>query len=59
MPISALTGHTVTADDKAPEATRYYSQMTEAQKAEIRHEALVSIVDDARLALRVALSANR
>jgi hypothetical protein len=27
--------------------------MTQAQKAEIRHEALVSIVDDARLALRV------
>jgi hypothetical protein len=28
-------GHTLTASGEAPEATRYYSQMTEAQKADV------------------------
>src|SRR5206468_11289365 len=44
---------TLRTDGQAPEATRYYSQMTEAQKAEIRHDAIVAITDDARQALRV------
>ncbi len=34
-------------------ATRYYSQMTENQKAEIRHETVLAMMDDARLAVRV------
>ena len=38
---------------EAPEATRYYSQMTENQKAEIRHDTILAIMDDARLAVRV------
>jgi hypothetical protein len=46
-------GHTPGARGEAPEATRYYGQMTEAQKAEIRHDAIVAITDDARQALRV------
>ncbi len=56
VPLEVLTeamGHTLGAHGQAPEATRYYSQMTEAHKAEIRHEAIVAITDDARLALRV------
>jgi hypothetical protein len=56
VPLQVLAearGHTLRADGQAPEATRYYSQMTEAQKAEIRHDAIVAIADDARLALRV------
>src|SRR5947209_10410966 len=46
-------GYACAADAQAPEATRYYSEMTETQKAEIRHEAIVAIMDDARLAVRV------
>jgi len=56
VPLEVLAdamGHTLSTDGQAPEATRYYSQMTEAQKAEIRHDAIVAIADDARLALRV------
>ena len=51
--LAEAMGHTLGADGQAPEATRYYSQMTEAQKAEIRHDAIVAMMDDARLALRV------
>jgi hypothetical protein len=46
-------GYAFAADGQAPEATRYYSQMTETQEAEIRHEAILAIMDDARLAVRV------
>jgi hypothetical protein len=46
-------GHTLTARGEAPEATRYYSQMTENQKAEIRHDTVIPMMDDARLAVRV------
>jgi hypothetical protein len=56
IPLEVLAeamGHTLTADGQAPEATRYYSQMTEAQQAEIRHDAVLAIMDDARLAVRV------
>jgi hypothetical protein len=56
VPLEVLAeamGHTLTADGEAPEATRYYSQMTEEQKSDIRHEAVLSIMDDARTALRV------
>ena len=51
--LAEAMGHTLGADGQAPEATRYYSQMTEAQKAEIRHDAILAITDDATLALRV------
>jgi hypothetical protein len=51
--LAEAMGHTLSPDGRAPEATRYYSQMTEAQKAEIRHDAILAITDDARLALRV------
>jgi hypothetical protein len=51
--LAEAMGHTLDADGHAPEATRYYSQMTDTQKAEIRHEAIVAIMDDARLAVRV------
>ena len=51
--LAAAMGHTLGADGQAPEATRYYSQMTETQKTEIRHEAIVAMMDDARLAVRV------
>ena len=50
VPLEVLAeamGHTPGADGQAPEATRYYSQMTEVQKAEIRHDAIVAIMDDA------------
>ena len=56
VPVEVLAeamGHTLRADGQAPEATRYYSQMTETQKADIRHEAIVAMMDDARLAVRV------
>jgi hypothetical protein len=56
VPVELLAeamGHTLGAHGQAPEATRYYSQMTEVQKAEIRHEAILAITDDATLALRV------
>ena len=56
VPLEVLAeamGHTLTSDGEAPEATRYYSQMTEEQKSDIRHEAVVSMIDDARTALRV------
>ena len=46
-------GYAFAADGQAPEATRYCSEMTETQKAEIRHEAILAIMDDARLAVRV------
>jgi hypothetical protein len=51
--LAEAMGHTLTGDGRVPEATRYYSQMTEAQKAEIRHDAILAIMDDARLAVRV------
>ena len=51
--LAEAMGHTLNADGQAPEATRYYSQMTETQKTEIRHEAIVAMMDDARLAVRV------
>ncbi len=51
--LAGAMGHTLGADGQAPEATRYYSQMTETQKTEIRHEAIVAMMDDARLAVRV------
>ena len=56
VPLEVLAeamGHTLSTDGQAPEATRYYSQMTEAQKAELRHDAILAITDDARVALRV------
>ena len=56
VPLEVLAeamGHTLGADGQAPEATRYYSQMTDTQKAEIRHDAILAITDDARLALRI------
>jgi hypothetical protein len=56
VPLEVLAeamGHTLSTDGQAPEATRYYSQMTEAQKTEIRHDAILAITDDARVALRV------
>jgi hypothetical protein len=56
VPLEALAeamGHTLTASGEAPEATRYYSQMTENQKVEIRHDTILAIMDDARLAVRV------
>jgi hypothetical protein len=56
VPLEVLAeamGHTFSTDGQAPDATRYYSQMTEAQKAEIRHDAILAITDDARLTLRV------
>jgi hypothetical protein len=46
-------GHTLTASGDAPEATRYYSQMTENQKAEIRRDTVMAMMHDARLAVRV------
>ncbi len=46
-------GHTFGADGQPPEATQYYSQMTETQKAEIRHDTAVAMMDDAQLAVRV------
>ncbi len=51
--LAEAMGHTLGADGQAPEATRYYSQMTETQKTEIRHEAIVAMLEDARLAVRV------
>src|SRR5712691_6494389 len=51
--LAEAMGHTLGADGQAPEATRYYSQMTETQKTEIRHEAIVAMMDDARVAVRV------
>ncbi len=51
--LAETMGHTLSADGRAPEATRYYSQMTDTHKAEIRHDAIVAIMDDARLAVRV------
>jgi hypothetical protein len=53
VPLEVLAeamGHTLGAHGQAPEATRYYSQMTEVQKAEIRHDAILAITDDATLA---------
>ena len=41
--LAEAMGHTLTGDGHVPEATRYYSQMTEAQKAEIRHDAILAI----------------
>jgi hypothetical protein len=51
--LAEAMGHTLIAHGQAPEATRYYSQMTDAQKGEIRHEAVLAMMDDAGLALRV------
>jgi hypothetical protein len=50
--LAEAMGHTLAAG-RAPEATRYHSQMTETQKTEIPHEAIVAMMDDARLAVRV------
>jgi hypothetical protein len=55
VPLDVLAqaiGHTLTAAGEAPEATRYYSQMTE-EKAGIRHDTILAMMDDARLAVRV------
>jgi integrase len=43
--LAEAMGHTLSSDGQAPEATRYYSQMTETQKTEIRHEAIVAMLD--------------
>jgi hypothetical protein len=51
--LAEAMGHTLSADGQASEATRYYSQMTDMQKADSRHAAVVAILDDAGLALRV------
>jgi hypothetical protein len=51
--LAEAMGHTLTTDGQAPEATRYYSQMTETQKSEIRHDAILAMMDDARLAVRI------
>jgi hypothetical protein len=51
--LAEAMGHTLGAKGQAPEATRYYSQMTETQKTEIRHEAIVAMLDDAQQAIRV------
>jgi hypothetical protein len=56
MPLGVLAeamGHTLTRDGEAPEATRYYSEMPASDKAAIRHESVLAMMDDARLALRV------
>jgi hypothetical protein len=56
VPVEVLAeamGHTLSADGHAPEATRYYSQMTEGHKADLRHDAIRAILDDAQLAIRV------
>jgi hypothetical protein len=56
MPLEVLAeamGHTLTPEGEAPEATRYYSEMPESDKAAIRHESVLAMMDDARLALRV------
>jgi hypothetical protein len=56
VPLTALAeamGHALTASGDAPEATRYYTQMPENQKAEIRHDTVMAMMDDARLAVRV------
>ncbi len=56
VPLEVLAeamGHTLATDGQAPEATRYYSQMTDIQKAEIRHHTIVAMMDDARHAVRV------
>ena len=56
VPLETLAeamGHTLGADGQPPEATRYYSQMTETQKAEIRHDTVLAMMDDAQLAVRV------
>jgi hypothetical protein len=51
--LKSAMGHTPGPDGQAPEATRYYSQMTKAQKAEIRHETIVAMMDDAQVAVRI------
>ncbi len=51
--LAEAMGHTLGVDGQASEATRYYSQMTETQKTEIRHDTIVAIMADARLAVRV------
>ena len=56
VPIEVLAeamGHTLSADGHAPEATRYYSQMTEGHRADLRHDAIRAMLDDAKLAIRV------
>ncbi len=56
MPLEVLAeamGHTLRRDGEAPEATRYYSEMTASEKATIRHESVLAMMDDARLALRM------
>lgn len=55
VPLTALAeamGYRLTASGDAPEATRYYSKMTENQKAEMRHNTVMAMMDDARLAVR-------
>jgi len=56
VPVEVLAeamGHTLSADGHAPEATRYYSQMTEGHKADLRHDAIRAMLDDATQAIRV------
>jgi hypothetical protein len=51
--LAEAMGHTLADNGRAPEATRYYSQMTETQKAEIRHHTIVAMLEDAQHAVRV------
>lgn len=51
--LAEAMGHTLGKDGRAPEATRYYSRMPEAQKAQIRHDAILAIMEDASTAVRI------
>jgi hypothetical protein len=51
--LASAIGHTPGPDGQALEATRYYSHMTEAQKADIRHQTIVTMMDDAQVAVRI------
>src|SRR5260370_38550384 len=49
--LAEAMGHALVADGQAPEATRYYSQMTETQ-TEIRHEPTEAMRNEATVAAR-------
>jgi len=51
--LAEAMGHTLGKDGRAPEATRYYSRMPEAQKAQIRHDAILAIMEDAGTVVRI------
>jgi hypothetical protein len=56
LPLDVLAvamGHTLTPAGEAPEATRYYSELPASEQAVLRHESVLAMMDDARLALRV------